>query len=303
MVPVYNCGAFLRETLESVLVQALPEQQMQIEVVDDASRDVDVAQLVAEVGKGRIGYYRQPENVGSLRNFETCLNRAKGHLVHLLHGDDFVAIGYYYQITQLLHQYPEAGAAFCRYRCVNEQGEKVYDKTPELTHPGLLKDWLLKIGKRQHVQYVAMTVRRSVYEQLGGFYGVEYGEDWEMWARIASRYPVAYTPQILAFYREHTHSISGGKFATGQHLRDLATAMTLIQRHLPEKDKAQVLRQSKRYYAKYGLKVARKLWHQVHDQTATLAQMHQSLQLSRSPVFYLLSLRLHAMMLLRRLWK
>jgi len=31
-----------------------------------------------------------------------------------------------------------------------------------------------------------MVVKREVYEKLGGFYGVEYGEDWEMWVRIAA---------------------------------------------------------------------------------------------------------------------
>ncbi|GAA4303366.1 hypothetical protein GCM10023183_15940 [Nibribacter koreensis] len=302
MIPVYNCGTFLRETLESVLMQEMPEAQMQIEVVDDASTDVDVQQLVQEVGNGRINYYRQAQNVGSLRNFETCLNRAKGHLVHLLHGDDFVGQGYYAQLAQLFQQYPEAGAAFCRYRCVNEKGKKVYDKTPEATQPGLLRNWLQKISERQQVQYVAMTVRRSVYEQLGGFYALEYGEDWEMWVRIASRYPVAYTPQTLAFYREHADSISGSRFSSGQHLQDLAKAMELIQQHLPPEAKSQTLKKSQRYYAKYGLKVARKLWRSVPDQTATLAQMSQALQLAKSPLLYLLSLRLHAMMLLRRLW-
>jgi glycosyltransferase involved in cell wall biosynthesis len=302
MIPVYNCGTFLKETLLSVLVQKIPEQHMQIEVVDDASTDIDVQQLVQEVGKGRISYYRQAQNVGSLRNFETCLNRAKGHLVHLLHGDDYVGQGYYTQIGQLLNQYPEAGAAFCRYRCVNEKGEKVYDKTPERSTACLLSNWLLKISERQHVQYVAMTVRRSVYEQVGGFYALEYGEDWEMWVRIASRFPVAYIPETLAYYREHAQSISGSRFSSGQHLRDLATAMHLIQQHLPEEARSHVLKKSQRYYAGYGLKVAQKLWRNVPNQNSTLAQIHEALQLCKSPVLYLISLRLHTMMLMRKLW-
>ncbi|WP_157578920.1 glycosyltransferase family 2 protein, partial [Pontibacter roseus] len=80
MIPVYNCSQFLVYTLESVLEQGIPVEQMQIEVVDDASTDADVEKIVQEVGKGRISYYRQPQNVGSLRNFETCINHAKGHL-------------------------------------------------------------------------------------------------------------------------------------------------------------------------------------------------------------------------------
>src|ERR1700759_1744825 len=71
MVPVYNCGSYLPQALRSILQQDPGPALMQIEVVDDCSTDIDVEELVRTIGKGRIVYYRQPENVGSLRNFET----------------------------------------------------------------------------------------------------------------------------------------------------------------------------------------------------------------------------------------
>src|SRR3954468_10245800 len=73
MIPVYNCATYLPRTLQSVLQQDLGEENMQIEVVDDASTDADVKALVAQLGHGRVTYFRQPQNVGSLKNFETCL--------------------------------------------------------------------------------------------------------------------------------------------------------------------------------------------------------------------------------------
>src|SRR5438270_4853541 len=79
MIPVYNCAPFLPQTLHSVLQQDLSEAEMQIEVVDDASTDADVEAIVQEIGNGRVRYFRQPQNRGSLKNFETCLNRAEGY--------------------------------------------------------------------------------------------------------------------------------------------------------------------------------------------------------------------------------
>jgi len=73
-----------------------------------------------------------------------------------------------------------------------------------------------------------MVVKREVYEKLGGFYGVEYGEDWEMWVRIAANYQIAYTPEVLAEYRMHHNSISGKAFLTGQNMKDLNQVMNLI---------------------------------------------------------------------------
>jgi hypothetical protein len=53
--------------------------------------DNNIEELVKKVGKGRVSYFRQKkQNVGSLRNFETCINRSRGKYIHLLHGDDRV---------------------------------------------------------------------------------------------------------------------------------------------------------------------------------------------------------------------
>jgi len=88
MIPTYNCAQFLRETLASVLMQDLGPEVMQIEVVDDYSTQGDVEAIVQEMGQGRVGFYRQPENRGHVWNFQTCLERSQGRLIHLLHGDD-----------------------------------------------------------------------------------------------------------------------------------------------------------------------------------------------------------------------
>jgi len=301
MIPVYNCAAFLPETLASVLQQALPENNMQIEVIDDASTDADVKAMVQQIGKGRVKYYRQPENVGSLRNFETCLNRAQGRLVHLLHGDDRILPGYYEEISKLLERYPEVGAAFCRYNYVDGQGEKIYDQRPEIPTAGILPDWLQKIAAYQRMQYVAVTVRREVYEELGGFYGVTYGEDWEMWVRIARHYPVAYTPRILADYRKHISSISGQKFLSGQHLYDLVKVMQYIQQYLPANQRARVFKKSKKFYAAYGLRLANQLWHLNHDKASAHAQIKTALSLCKDLDLYPQVLKIYTKMLIN--WK
>src|ERR1035438_4192858 len=105
MIPAYNCSQYLTENIRSVLDQDRGEEQMQIEVVDDGSTDTDVKSLVEKIGNGRVRYYRQPLNVGSLRNFETCLNRATGHYIHLLHGDDKVENGFYEEIESLFTRF------------------------------------------------------------------------------------------------------------------------------------------------------------------------------------------------------
>jgi GT2 family glycosyltransferase len=300
MVPVYNCAQYLPETLESILMQQIPQQDMQIEVIDDASTDADVEELVNRIGKGRIAYYRQEQNVGSLSNFETCINRARGHIVHILHGDDKVGAGYYKKLGLLFRKYPEAGAAYCRFRYMHETGRKIFDQRPEMEEDGILDNWLVHIAEYQRIQYAAISVRRDVYEKLGGFYGVTYGEDWEMWVRIARHYPVAYTPEVLAYYRKHASSISGQKFVTGQHLRDLQQVMGYIQTHLPADQKHQILQKSRKFYAYYGLKIANQLWHASHSASTVKEQIRQSLTLHSDPQLYFNIIKLYIKMMINR---
>jgi GT2 family glycosyltransferase len=50
------------------------------------------------------------------------------------------------------------------------------------------------------------VVRRDVFERIGYFdesASLRRREDWDMWLRIAARYPLAYVPAALARYRFH----------------------------------------------------------------------------------------------------
>jgi glycosyltransferase involved in cell wall biosynthesis len=299
MIPIYNCAVYLEEALLSVLAQDMGENLMQIEVVDDASTDSDIAALVAKLGKGRVQYYRQPANVGSLRNFETCINRSRGHYVHLLHGDDRVVTGYYTRITELFELHPQAGAAFSSYASINEVGNRTYIPAP-VDKAGILSNWLVRIAERQHIQYASIAVRREVYEHLGSFYGTNYGEDWEMWVRIARYYPVAYTPEILAEYRGHTSSISSIKARQGRIIEDLLLVMESIQQHLPDKDKKLVATLSRKFYATLGIGVAYQVLRETQDWPLAQHHIRQALVMSKHPSVYYHLVKFHLKLLLHK---
>src|SRR5690606_41400443 len=141
---------------------------MQIVVVDDHSLDGDVAGLVYRLGRGRIRYFQHPANRGSLRNFETCLNRAQGEWVHLLHGDDLVVPGFYREIERLFNDCPSAGAAFTSHIFMNETGRDLSEYKPLMTQCGVLPALLVRLAGRHEAQAAAVVVKRSVGDRLGG---------------------------------------------------------------------------------------------------------------------------------------
>lgn len=259
MIPTHNCASYLRETLASVLAQDPGSERMQIEVVDDASSDRPDA-VVEELGGGRVSFVRQPRNVGHVANFNTCLERSRGRLVHLLHGDDCVREGFYAVMGRLLETEAEAGAAFCRYIAIDEAGDWSSIAPLEQRSAGVLPGWLEKIAVGQRLQTPCMVVRRDVYERVGGFdRRGGFAEDWEMWVRIAAHYPVAYQPQALALYRVHSLSRTGRMLHTGENVRDLRRVIEINREHFPPEGADEIMSRALRETATTCLRRARRL--------------------------------------------
>ena len=261
MIPCYNCLAYLPEALESVLAQAPGPEQMQIMVIDDCSTDGDVRSLVETMGKGRVGYYRQTENRGSLRNFETCLNYSIGQWVHILHGDDRVVSGFYTEIDMLFRRFPTAGAAFTNIAHSLADGTTLHVHRPLRPEPGILHDFLVQNAQVLQLQPPSIVVKRNVYEQLGGFYAVHYGEDWEMWTRIGAHFPVAYSPRCLAHYRYQTdNGVSQQAIVRGENVHDIIKIIDIMHTYLPEQERDQLKKIARREYALYCVSLARALY-------------------------------------------
>lgn len=270
MIPVYNCKDYLSETLLSVLKQDLGPEIMQIEVVDDCSTDADIEKLVREIGKGRINYFRQPVNLGNVRNFETCLNRSRGTLVHLLHGDDFVKPGFYQKMQDLMEENPEAGAGCSDWEYITSTGGSLWNNPMIDQQKGILANWLERIASQQLLQTASVVVRRSTYEALGSFYAVKSTEDWVMWVRIAAHYPVAYLPEKLACYRVHSMNVTSNSFATGDNFRDLEKTIALNLQYLPIKDRKRIEKNCRKNLSFYYSNLAHKQFHDHQSKNTVL---------------------------------
>lgn len=229
MIPTYHCAAYLAKTLESVLQQAPGPDEMQIEVVDDHSTRDDPESVVRDVGGGRVGFFRQERNGGHVRNFATCLARSRGHLVHLLHGDDYVQPGFYRAMESAFAERPDVGLATCRHLYAHADGH--WFGVSPLRQPvrGVWSGALGELVLHGGLQTPSVVVRREVYERLGGFDDrLRCMEDYEMWVRIAAHYPVWYEPEVLAVYRFHPGSNTTRDSATAENIRDARRAVDVI---------------------------------------------------------------------------
>jgi hypothetical protein len=251
-------------------------------VVDDHSTADDPAAVVAEVGHGRVGFYRQPENVGHTKNFETCLKRSRGTLIHLLHGDDYVREGFYQRMQHAFEQSPDIGAAFCRQIFMDEQSHW-RDLAPlEQMESGILYNWLERLATEQRIMTPSIVVRREVYEKLGGFDSrLVCAEDWEMWIRIAANYPIWYEVEPLAVYRMHSASNTGRHVRSGEERRYTRMAIEIFKSYLPHEIAEDVAHKARETYALSALDMAYQMLTS-YDITAAMNQIREALRFSCS---------------------
>jgi GT2 family glycosyltransferase len=283
MIPTYNSSIVLRQALSSVLAQDPGPNVMQIEVVDDCSSSDDAEQVVTALGRGRVRFFRRSRNGGHVRTFNTCLQRSTGHLVHLLHSDDYVESGFYRQMGELFAEHPEVGAAFCRHTVVDDDGRPKWTSPLERDSRGVLPRWLERIACGLPLQAPAMAVRRATYETIGGFDSrlLSCGEDWEMWVRIATAGPVAYHPELLAVYRDSTGSLTKRALRSGQNIRDVRRATAIIRGYLPPALAATAVPAAAQSWADWAMTLAEQLLAR-GEPMAALAQVREGLKCSRS---------------------
>ena len=290
VIPTYNCAEYLAKTLISVVKQAPDPEVMQILVVDNCSSDSTEA-VVQEIGKGRVEYFRQSENVGSLKNFQTCLNMAHGKLIHVLHSDDCVCEGFYEKMAHPFLENPALGAAFCRFFYIDFCGDKKGLSDLETQVSGILpENWLERIATVCAISVPSVAVvRRTVYENLGGWDSrCGICGDWEMWVRIFKHYPVWFEVEPLAMWRRHSNSNNAVSAKNLNFIEDNYQTVEIILSHLPRSSRRRVSNMTKRNCSFLALDSAKFAFRQGEHRKA-LTLIRKALAYRLTPLIVLLS--------------
>jgi glycosyltransferase involved in cell wall biosynthesis len=252
LIPTYRPQPDLfRQTLRSVISQTAANHTIDIEVIDDASPDKRPDGIVREIGDGRVSLFRQPHNLGLAGNWNSCIERARGEWIHILHQDDLVYEGFYDALCSGLKN-ADVGIAFCRHEFVDATGQVIGRSDLERESSGIVDNFLLRIASGQKIQFAAALLRRSACAESGGFdKSLSFALDWEMWARLASRYAVWFEPRVLACYRIHSNSTGFGLAKSGHAVRDHRRAVALISSYVPMDSRNEIRRLARQSAVNY----------------------------------------------------
>ena len=231
IIPAYNAGPFIVEAVESIRQQGAAVRE--IIIVDDGSTD-DTEELVAALGED-IRYVRQ-ENSGPSAARNLGVKLATSPLIAFLDADDVWTPNKIAEQLAIFQAYPDVGLVASDMSEVDIAGAVV---TPSvLKAHNLLRFFqnlsgtpvpqaLRRLIEKNFIPTGTVIAKKSLLMELGGFNSeIRYGEDLELWARVAARTPIVCLPRVHMLRRQHG---SNATQATEPMLNDLVKVMKILR--------------------------------------------------------------------------
>lgn len=195
VIPAFNAGRYLAETLDSVLSQTLPAHE--VLVIDDGSTD-DTATVAARFA-GRVTHVRQ-ENRGVSAARNNGIARASGNWVAFLDADDRWEPRFLERASAVCLSAPRPELVFTDFRTFGGTDEEVrpskvlatWDSTRTLLAPAVA------------VLPSASLVPADTPVRFPEW--AKNDEDAIFFNECATRGPVRCVPEVLANYRKHAAS-------------------------------------------------------------------------------------------------
>jgi glycosyltransferase involved in cell wall biosynthesis len=236
VIPNYNRNTLLEETLNSVIVQTIGTELLDIIVVDDNSELENPLEVISKFNSFGVKLVRNNVNLGQMKNLNKCLALALCTYVHLLHSDDTIEPTFYFEILKQFESFPDSGAVFTRNFYINDSGQITGVSPIHQEKTGIIGDWKNKLYLEQLIQTPSIVVKKSIYNKVGDFNeNLKTCEDWEMWTRISDVSTIVYHNQILASYRSTSISNSATTSFDGTFFNDLSNLQKVF--YLQHRDK------------------------------------------------------------------
>jgi glycosyltransferase involved in cell wall biosynthesis len=214
-VPTYNRADLLDVALGSLLAQTY--EDFELVVLDNDSTD-RTADVVAARLDPRLRYCRNPTNVGSIPNWNRCLEEGRGEFVAICHDDDVYDADFLRRGVEMLEAHPDMAFVHTAYHVVDAAGRRrrTFRAHPtDAVWPG--RDVFLRYLARSHdVVMSTVIARRRCYAAVGRFIPELLCADFDMWLRLALRGDIGYVATPLVSYRVHVSERSHGESTTGR---------------------------------------------------------------------------------------
>jgi glycosyltransferase involved in cell wall biosynthesis len=177
---------------------------LEVIVIDDGSTDETKQVMVPYLADPRVRYY-DVDHRGQPAAKNAGIRLARAPLVAFLDADDLWLPTKLEKQLALFETDPTVAVVYSRRILINEQGRHLQFQEPDLWRGNILA----AIFRNNLICFSSAVVRRDVLEEIGLFdENLPLAIDYDLWLRIAQRYPFDFADEPLVKYRTGHASLS-----------------------------------------------------------------------------------------------
>ena len=203
-MPAYGGAEYLAEAIESVLAQTFTRWRLAI--CENGPGGGPIAEAARPyLADPRVRYLATGTELPMADNWTNALHQGSAPYVALFHDDDRWHPDFLANRVWALETHPACGFAYAQFVEIDGQGRQTWWAPVENEEGVLDQSTLAGILTRSNpIVPPAIVVRRSAYEAVGAAFDPQWHYcDWEMWARLAARFPAYYLARHDNDYRRH----------------------------------------------------------------------------------------------------
>lgn len=202
LMSVYNGEKYLRQAVESILSQSMPD--FEFIIIDDGSNDNSLA-IIRCYSDPRIRLIQNKTNFGLVKSLNIGIELAKGKYIARMDCDDVSLPERLTKQKQYLDKHPEVGVVGTGFQIVDENGIIISTHNFPLQHDVIR--WSLCFFSP--IVHPSVMMRKDVVLKVGKYDPArQYAQDYDLWRRLSNITCLANLRDSLLFLRKHDKNIS-----------------------------------------------------------------------------------------------
>lgn len=203
LMPVYNGGKYLYESIDSILKQTFSDFDFLI--INDGSTD-NSAEVITSFSDPRIRYIENEKNIGLIATLNKGLGLAQGKYIARMDQDDVSLRDRLSQQVSFLDTHPEVAVLGTAVQLIGSDGT-ILDLPLCFPSSSNCIEWSMHFYCP--IAHPSVLMRKDVVMRANG-YAVEalHAEDYDLWVRLSETAQLVNLDQILLKLRKHETNIT-----------------------------------------------------------------------------------------------
>jgi glycosyltransferase involved in cell wall biosynthesis len=190
VLTTYGPVPYIEQALDSVLAQTYPNWRLT--VVDNSPETGGARGALDGYPEDPRVRYLATGGLNQAENWTAAFRSADAPYIAMIHDDDFWEPEFLARRAAALEAHPECAIAFSAYREIDGDGREIALRAPRVPEGVLRPEAFVPVEfVRNAIPTCAVLYRRSAFEAVGGSFDADSGYiDYDLWMRLAVRYPV-----------------------------------------------------------------------------------------------------------------